>query len=95
MCGIFGVVAPDEDLLPSDEALAAAGRDLAHRGPDAAGSLRLPVAAFAHTRLALIDLDERANQPMWDAARRHCARFDWERGADAMEASLRAAAKRR
>jgi phosphatidylinositol alpha-1,6-mannosyltransferase len=28
---------------------------------------------------------------MGDAARRHCAHFDWERGADALESSLRAA----
>ena len=55
MCGIFGVVAVDEARLPGDEVLAAAARDLAHRGPDAAGHCRAPGAAFAHTRLALID----------------------------------------
>ncbi len=39
--------------------------------------------------------DPEAARRMGEAARRHCARFDWERGADAMEASLHAAAKRR
>ena len=78
MCGIFGVVAADGGCLPGDEALAAVGRDLSHRGPDAAGSTRVAGAAFAHTRLALIDLDERANQPMWDRSGRHCLLYNGE-----------------
>ncbi|MGB6994235.1 MAG: asparagine synthase (glutamine-hydrolyzing) [Thermoanaerobaculia bacterium] len=78
MCGIFGVLTADERLLPDDGALAAAARDLRHRGPDAAAHTRTGKAAFAHTRLALLDLHERANQPMWDETRRHCLLFNGE-----------------
>ena len=78
MCGIFGVLATDERLLPGDETLAAVGRDLRHRGPDAAAHTRTDRAAFAHTRLALLDLHERANQPMWDETRRHCLLYNGE-----------------
>jgi asparagine synthase (glutamine-hydrolysing) len=78
MCGIFGVLVSDERLLPRDQALAAAVRDLRHRGPDAAAYTRTGKAALAHTRLALLDLHERANQPMWDETGRHCLLYNGE-----------------
>lgn len=36
---------------------------LAHRGPDAQGSVQVGHVALGHTRLAILDLDPRSNQP--------------------------------
>jgi asparagine synthase (glutamine-hydrolysing) len=64
MCGIAGVVgaSPDTDLEGVGRAMAAS---LSHRGPDASGVGVLPLrrGVFAHTRLRIIDLSERAAQP--------------------------------
>lgn len=67
MCGIAGII--DFKARPIDrEPLAAARAMLTHRGPDDAGLWQhagptLSVG-LAHTRLAVIDPDPRANQPM-------------------------------
>ncbi|MEX0692947.1 MAG: asparagine synthase (glutamine-hydrolyzing) [Rhodospirillales bacterium] len=64
MCGIAGVFGP-RPLSPADcrRALDSMG----HRGPDAEGiatyALGSNAITFLHTRLAIIDLDARANQP--------------------------------
>jgi asparagine synthase (glutamine-hydrolysing) len=61
MCGIFGLFG--RPLAPRAEADAL--QALAHRGPDGSQSLHLrPDAVIGHTRLAIIDLDGRADQPM-------------------------------
>ena len=60
MCGIAGTAGG-----PPDRALLGAMADeMAHRGPDAAGVWAGDEAGFAFRRLAIIDLDERSNQPM-------------------------------
>ena len=65
MCGILGVIArpgrfDDGDLL-------GACATLTHRGPDHSGFTRTRVGgwevALGHTRLAIVDLDPRSNQP--------------------------------
>lgn len=66
MCGIAGYIGR---VPPPDERLAACLRSLRHRGPDGSGSYRHVTGdgrhvVLAHTRLAIIDLDERAAQPM-------------------------------
>ena len=61
MCGIAGVVGA-YDLDDMTKALDA----IAHRGPDARGVWHDDHAALGHVRLAIIDLDEAANQPMVD-----------------------------
>ncbi len=60
MCGIVGRVA-----LKSAHShdLANAISLLAHRGPDAHGAVDLDWAVLGHTRLAILDLDPRSNQP--------------------------------
>jgi asparagine synthase (glutamine-hydrolysing) len=59
MCGIAGFTGDDEALLHK---MAAA---LEHRGPDAAGFFsRAGKVSLAHTRLSIVDLDERSNQPL-------------------------------
>src|SRR5260221_14093048 len=64
MCGIagsLGRIAPSQDRV--DRAL----RSLKRRGPDArgtyAGSLGSHHVSLLHTRLSIIDLDPRSNQP--------------------------------
>ena len=67
MCGIVGLVG--RLVVGSGESTAlleTAANSMAYRGPDATGawvSSRSPVG-FGHRRLAVIDLDESANQPM-------------------------------
>jgi asparagine synthase (glutamine-hydrolysing) len=63
MCGIAGVLsfsadAPDADLLRRMTAT------LRHRGPDGEGIWRDGPVGLGMTRLAIIDLSERASQPM-------------------------------
>lgn len=65
MCGIAGAFGP---VSPSPPQLAATLAALRHRGPDASGVCTSTLNGYpitlAHTRLAIIDLDPRSNQPM-------------------------------
>lgn len=54
MCGIIGGFTPE--IERGIEALT-------HRGPDAQACLRVGALTFGHTRLAILDLDARSNQP--------------------------------
>lgn len=63
MCGIAGELRFDG--VPADlQALARMSERLARRGPDGAGVWSVGSIAFAHRRLAIIDLSERSRQPM-------------------------------
>lgn len=68
MCGIAGHIGP---LAPDPARIQATFRALHRRGPDARGAFQTHEGAASvtllHTRLAIIDLDTRANQPF----RRH------------------------
>ncbi|MCG3678652.1 asparagine synthase (glutamine-hydrolyzing) [Aliarcobacter butzleri] len=57
MCGILGTNFLNERFDKSLELLH-------HRGPDFQNSIKIVNKQFGHTRLAIIDLDEEANQPM-------------------------------
>lgn len=69
MCGIAGVVSYESDYssAPKLEKLL---DGLKHRGPNGSGNWNgelfetKATVAFGHHRLAIVDLDERANQPM-------------------------------
>ena len=64
MCGIAGVAGERE----VDPALLRRMADaMRHRGPDGEGYWSGPGVAFAHRRLAILDLHERSNQPMHHA----------------------------
>ncbi|MBC7783835.1 MAG: asparagine synthase (glutamine-hydrolyzing) [Burkholderiales bacterium] len=67
MCGIAGVVSWDRDLRITRQHLANMSAHIAHRGPDG-HDLWLddsePQAGFAFRRLAVLDPDPRAMQPM-------------------------------
>lgn len=61
MCGIFGVVGELNNLSSYHTALG----KLNHRGPDNIQSWTNDESVwFGHTRLAILDLDSRSNQPM-------------------------------
>jgi asparagine synthase (glutamine-hydrolysing) len=81
VCGIAGLVARggsgyhvDRDIL---QAMSAA---VAHRGPDGSGAWydQAGGVAFAHRRLAVVDLSERAAQPMLDTEGSYCLVFNGE-----------------
>lgn len=58
MCGIFGFVGYKNTRTSYD-----AREILKHRGPDAQGCWQDDLVIFQHTRLKIIDLDKRADQP--------------------------------
>src|SRR5438105_3527592 len=68
MCGILGIVSPrahESSVAAVKDAL----RTLDHRGPDASAVCKLQGSSGAacilgHTRLRIIDLDRRGDQPM-------------------------------
>jgi len=67
VCGISGIIRLDGGSIPHlDHALAVQKNLLVHRGPDGEGTWMSPrnEVGFTHRRLAIIDLSERAAQPM-------------------------------
>lgn len=51
---------------------------LSHRGPDNSGIFANGAVGLAHTRLSLVDLNTRSNQPFWDSTGRFCLIFNGE-----------------
>jgi asparagine synthase (glutamine-hydrolysing) len=78
MCGILGLISISDqkkELFDRfDEALAA----LNHRGSDAQKAILQGNIALGHTRLSIIDLDSRSNQPMTDRSGRYTIVFNGE-----------------
>lgn len=60
VCGIAGIIGPDE---PARFTLEQMGGAMEHRGPDGYGVWSAPGAGLSFRRLAIIDLHERSNQP--------------------------------
>ena len=86
MCGIGGVVTWDDRFHITADQLEAMSHRLAHRGPDGQGlhlshdreaTVLHPQAGLVHRRLAILDLDARANQPFTDTSR-HTIVFNGE-----------------
>ncbi|MCP5364574.1 MAG: N-acetylglutaminylglutamine amidotransferase [Hyphomicrobiales bacterium] len=65
MCGLCGEVTFN-GTFASASRVAAMARTLAPRGPDAEGVIARGRVAFGHRRLKIIDLSDRAEQPMAD-----------------------------
>jgi asparagine synthase (glutamine-hydrolysing) len=61
VCGIAGIVGRGP---PCTDVLAAMGAAMVHRGPDGRGEWQDDLAGLAFRRLAIIDLDDRSNQPL-------------------------------
>lgn len=64
MCGIVGLIGPSVAKPGLSQSLAVAIEAIGLRGPDAAGQWVQGRVALGHSRLAIIDLDPRSNQPM-------------------------------
>ena len=78
MCGIFGVVFADGEQQPEATLLRRSAELLAHRGPDGAGFHSEAGVGLIHTRLSLLDLKDRSNQPFWDARGRYALVYNGE-----------------
>jgi len=77
MCGITGICVPKGGPAPDRDALAAATRALAHRGPDAEGFYFADGAAFGHRRLSIIDVAG-GDQPIYNEDRTVAVVFNGE-----------------
>jgi asparagine synthase (glutamine-hydrolysing) len=73
MCGIFGHVG----YLPRQLAQLCTDT-LAHRGPDGVGLWSTPEATLGHRRLSILDLSDRAKQPMQSSNSRYWITFNGE-----------------
>jgi len=79
MCGIAGFVVPAGTPLDSArDAVSRMNDRMAARGPDATGIWASDGVVLGHRRLAVIDLDPRANQPMLSADGRFAIVFNGE-----------------
>ncbi len=78
MCGVFGIYYFDGSKRPDAATLRRSADAIAHRGPDGTGVFAGEGIGLAHTRLSLVDLSERSDQPMWDQARRYCLVYNGE-----------------
>jgi asparagine synthase (glutamine-hydrolysing) len=78
MCGIFGELTAGSDPIRRRSFADGAVRQLRHRGPDGAGSWSDDSCLLGHTRLAVLDLTERAAQPMHSASGRSVFVFNGE-----------------
>jgi len=71
MCGIVGIIQPNNNRIPQARALVQKGLSyISNRGPDHCGlkeySSNNRLVVFGHTRLAIQDLTENGNQPFSD-----------------------------
>lgn len=78
MCGVFGEVGGSVDREARAYFMASADRALRHRGPDGDGTWQDLHCALGHRRLAIIDLSDRASQPMVAASGRSILAFNGE-----------------
>jgi asparagine synthase (glutamine-hydrolysing) len=69
MCGIAGIVAWDDQYRIERQALERMAQAIAHRGPDGRDIWMDERCGLAFARLAILDLDRRAMQPMTDGKR--------------------------
>ena len=65
MCGISGIYSKEHNL---EEVLNKFNTSLSHRGPDHSSYFidKTKYFGMAHTRLSILDLSEKGNQPMFD-----------------------------
>lgn len=76
MCGISGFYSPNHFF--SEEDLRKMNDLLSHRGPDAEGYFFEGNVGLGHRRLSIIDVSEKANQPMFSANNRYVIIFNGE-----------------
>lgn len=76
MCGLAGFYS-EEGFFNTDD-LKSMTNALIHRGPDAEGFFYDETCGLGHTRLSIIDLSSRANQPMTSANDRYMIIYNGE-----------------
>jgi asparagine synthase (glutamine-hydrolysing) len=76
MCGIAGIWDPSG--REQGNALPAMLDAIGHRGPDGRGSMRYPGGSAGMVRLALVDLSDRGQQPLWSENRSVAILFNGE-----------------
>lgn len=78
MCGITGIFAFNLVGKFNRIHITAATMSMAKRGPDYQDIYTDEWVGLGHRRLSVIDTSAKANQPMWDAARRYAIVFNGE-----------------
>ena len=76
MCGIAGIISNHDSKL--EQNLNQMIKTLSHRGPDANGSYKDNSVFLGHSRLSIIDLLPRSNQPMLDVEENFAIVFNGE-----------------
>ncbi len=76
MCGIAGYWQSGVDL--NEETLEAMASSLRHRGPDHSGQFVEERVGLVHERLSIIDLNKRANQPVYSHDERYVMVYNGE-----------------
>lgn len=78
MCGIFGIFYLKNKIMPDRQHLEKTARIIQHRGPDSSGVYVDNGIGIAHTRLSLLDISSRSDQPFWDKSGRYCLIYNGE-----------------
>ncbi len=78
MCGIAGIYNSTSDSAERYLRASAMAQAIIYRGPDAGGVYELDRTIFAHRRLAIIDLDSAADQPLVSSDDRYMITFNGE-----------------
>lgn len=78
MCGIAGIWSFGGEAAKSETSLRGMVSSLIRRGPDAQGTYNGKSARLGHCRLSIIDLSDKANQPMSDESGRYTLVFNGE-----------------
>jgi asparagine synthase (glutamine-hydrolysing) len=78
MCGIFGILRHESDRIPDRRSVEISAGLMHHRGPDHQEIYVGEGIGLAHTRLSLLDLHARSNQPFWDRRGRYCLVYNGE-----------------
>jgi asparagine synthase (glutamine-hydrolysing) len=78
MCGIFGILYHNSGRTADANKLNETAGLLHHRGPDAVGAYSEANISLVHTRLSLLDLSDRSNQPFWDKDNRYVIVYNGE-----------------
>ena len=76
MCGIFGIIG--NNISQNNLDIKKLKMSLSHRGPDFNDHKFIDQIFFLHTRLSIIDLDKRANQPFFSNDRKKIIIFNGE-----------------
>ena len=76
MCGVAGIISEDKNKISEISYLL---KFLKNRGPDSSNILKVSDnLTLGHTRLSIIDIDDRSNQPMITRTKKNVIIFNGE-----------------